>query len=536
MSENRRTSDSFEQEMKQAYDHTKDGARTASDTFKKGKDGVKEIKDLKNNLKNSQNPGRNSANLGKKSLPDAKSSVGRGTKAKGVRRPQATTPKSPTNSLSKASKSVANKTLGGGSKSSVASGKAIKGATTGVKGITKGSAMTAKAGAKGAAGGAKGAAVAAKGAALAAKGGVVAVKVATKATAGAVKAIAATGPIGIIVAAVAIVLIAVVILFSALLGGSGTVDRGDLPEMITDEMLIAVMRTRDEYDVPASFRLAQIIQESRGSYPGGLSLLAYRYYNLFGIKGTGPAGTVNMLTWEHYDGVDGMHTYGFRVYHNHTESVEDNARLLSNPDWLYYPATRGIDWRTVEGARDFARAVGPIYATDPAYITNKIWQMDNLDLYRFDTMPFGEGWFEGGEMGEGVTFFGDLAYPTVMSKVVVTSEFGWRDDPISGERQFHGGIDLGGPLDTPIFAIASGTVTTSGFSSSAGWWIVIQHDNGLVSRYMHHNKNLVRVGERVTRGQKIALMGTTGWSTGVHLHFEIIRNGEARNPREFFDF
>ncbi|MFQ7574742.1 MAG: murein hydrolase activator EnvC family protein [Lachnospira sp.] len=129
--------------------------------------------------------------------------------------------------------------------------------------------------------------------------------------------------------------------------------------------------------------------------------------------------------------------------------------------------------------------------------------------------------------GEG-TFY----WPTKSRNV--TSEFG----PRWGRN--HNGIDIGavtpGVWGDPIYAAESGTVITSGWSNSAGNWIRISHGNGIISVYMHCSQRLVSVGDRVERGQKIATMGDTGNSQGVHLHFEVRTGGTAYtavNPRKY---
>jgi len=123
------------------------------------------------------------------------------------------------------------------------------------------------------------------------------------------------------------------------------------------------------------------------------------------------------------------------------------------------------------------------------------------------------------------THDGEWGLP-VVSPFVVTSHFGNRIHPISGIMHFHNGIDLVNLNlpDPPIFATADGTVVFSGWSSGYGNYIVIQHDETTFSGYAHNRMNLVNVGDTVNLGDQIAIMGTTGNSTGVHLHFEIMLN------------
>ena len=114
-----------------------------------------------------------------------------------------------------------------------------------------------------------------------------------------------------------------------------------------------------------------------------------------------------------------------------------------------------------------------------------------------------------------------------------SSVFGWRTDPISGKKDFHEGIDLAGKSGSVVSSVAAGIVTWSGRHSGYGKMIEISHGNGYVTRYAHNKKNLVVVGDKVDKGQNIAVMGSSGRSTGSHVHFEVVHNGKHVNPRKF---
>ncbi len=114
-----------------------------------------------------------------------------------------------------------------------------------------------------------------------------------------------------------------------------------------------------------------------------------------------------------------------------------------------------------------------------------------------------------------------------------SSLFGWRTDPISGRKDFHEGIDLAGRSGSNVSSVAAGIVTWSGRHSGYGNMIEISHGNGYVTRYAHNKKNLVVVGAKVEKGQNIAVMGSSGRSTGPHVHFEVVHNGRHVNPRKF---
>jgi len=114
-----------------------------------------------------------------------------------------------------------------------------------------------------------------------------------------------------------------------------------------------------------------------------------------------------------------------------------------------------------------------------------------------------------------------------------SSNFGWRIDPFTGQRAFHEGIDFMAEEGTPIYAAAAGVVVYSEFHPQYGNMIEIDHGNDLVSRYAHASKRLVKVGDIVLRGSRIADVGRTGRATGAHLHFEVRQRGAARNPAQF---
>lgn len=116
----------------------------------------------------------------------------------------------------------------------------------------------------------------------------------------------------------------------------------------------------------------------------------------------------------------------------------------------------------------------------------------------------------------------------------LTSPFGYRWHPVTKEYKLHTGMDLGVPTGTPVYAMADGKVILSEYSSSWGNYVIIYHGNGISSLYAHFSKRLVSVGETVKAGQKIGLSGSTGWSTGPHLHFEIRKDGTPIDPTPYY--
>lgn len=114
-----------------------------------------------------------------------------------------------------------------------------------------------------------------------------------------------------------------------------------------------------------------------------------------------------------------------------------------------------------------------------------------------------------------------------------SSSYGWRIDPLNGHRAFHEGLDFPAAVGMPVYAAADGIVTTAVQTPDYGNLLKIEHGSGLETRYAHNSRLLVKAGERVTKGQKIALIGSTGRSTGPHLHYEIRLNGNPLDPREY---
>lgn len=150
-------------------------------------------------------------------------------------------------------------------------------------------------------------------------------------------------------------------------------------------------------------------------------------------------------------------------------------------------------------------------SADEARANTLLQQMDQLNLYRIaaEKAPF--------------------AAPT-RSAVRMTSGFGYRRDPFSGGRRMHSGVDFAGSHGTDIFATADGVVVFEGWKSGYGRVVKIRHAFGIETVYAHNTKNRVKKGQRVSRGDHIADMGSTGRSTGTHLHYEVRVNGKPVNP------
>ena len=115
----------------------------------------------------------------------------------------------------------------------------------------------------------------------------------------------------------------------------------------------------------------------------------------------------------------------------------------------------------------------------------------------------------------------------------ISSYFGERADPFDGLEKFHKGVDFAGNLGSDVVAVAAGVVTWAGERSGYGKLIEINHGDGYSTRYAHNQRTLVAVGQTVKRGESIALMGSTGHSTGPHVHFEVLHNGRQVDPLSF---
>ena len=163
-------------------------------------------------------------------------------------------------------------------------------------------------------------------------------------------------------------------------------------------------------------------------------------------------------------------------------------------------------------------------------------QQSNADSI-YNLIRYGAAGGGSGFAGSDVPFIGADGFCSPIGenwRNVVTSEFGYRRDPFTGERRGHSGMDLAVPTGTSIRAALPGTVTVSTYNRGGyGYYVMIDHGGGLATLYGHCSQLLARVGQTVETGDVIALSGSTGRSTGPHLHFEVRVNGERTNPRSY---
>ena len=316
-----------------------------------------------------------------------------------------------------------------------------------------------------------------------------------------------------------VIVAAVMIFISSETKSVENIEGLDFPEIITAEMIMAAMDNEEKYKIPASITLGQIILESSGKYPGGLSLLAYECNNLFGMKGNGPAGSKVYKTKEEINGQTVVVEAHFRKYHDVAESIDEHGQLLSSPMYTKYTSS-------ARNPEEFAAAIKKAgYATDSEYDTKLINIMTTYNLYRCNNGGF--------DIGDGITK-GQFIFPTVYN-AVLTSPFGKREAPTESGSTFHNGVDLAWNEGSPVYSADGGIVTYAGWYGGGGNTVIIDHGNGIETVYMHmpHNGIKISKGSKVSQGQLIGCIGNTGISTGPHLHFEIRIKGTPVDPLKY---
>ena len=188
-----------------------------------------------------------------------------------------------------------------------------------------------------------------------------------------------------------------------------------------------------------------------------------------------------------------------------------------------------------EGEFDFSSAVGvggpgPVHDMPPGALREGMEQVDAQFRTYGDQLSVLEALLLGEEMDRAA-----LPSRSPVASSYVTSSYGYRADPFSGGRAFHRGIDFSARHGDPVMAVADGVVSYSGQRAGYGKVVEVDHGNGYVTRYAHNSRNTVRVGDLVRAGTELAKAGSTGRSTGVHVHFEVWEGGRVLNPRQFLD-
>ncbi len=199
-----------------------------------------------------------------------------------------------------------------------------------------------------------------------------------------------------------------------------------------------------------------------------------------------------------------------------------NSRSLAIGKLLKVPTMNGILYKTKEG--DTVDAIAATYSISPARVT-EINYLDSTHLPAGITVFLPDARLSSWALRE---INGDLFIWPIRG--YITSWFGWRKDPFTSTRSYHGGLDIGSSIGTRIHAAMEGVVSATGYSTSTGNYIVISHHSGYSSLYAHLSKIMTQPGARVSTATVIGLVGNTGYSTGPHLHFSVSKYGSAVNP------
>ncbi|RBT46561.1 peptidoglycan DD-metalloendopeptidase family protein [Enterococcus hirae] len=255
-----------------------------------------------------------------------------------------------------------------------------------------------------------------------------------------------------------------------------------------------------ENDLYASVMIAQAILESAS---GQSQLAQAPNYNLFGIKGTHNGKGVSFATQEDLgDGTLYTTQATFRQYENYEDSLNDYAQLLKEGltgNSHFYDGVWKTNAKTYQEATKFLTGR---YATDTSYDKKLNGLIETYDLTKYDKEVSGPQLNKKG-------------YVVPLKNYTISSPFGTR----GGE--FHRGIDLAAPQGEPIYASKAGTVIKAEFHPSWGNYVAIEHEDGTTALYAHQQEYQVKVGDKVKQGQIIGYVGSTGNSTGSHLHFEL---------------
>ena len=283
-----------------------------------------------------------------------------------------------------------------------------------------------------------------------------------------------------------------------------------------EEIGEAAREVGQEHDLYASVMIAQAILES-GS--GGSQLAQAPNYNLFGIKGEHEGKSVSFATQEDTGGGN-MTTIqaSFRAYDDYEDCFEDYAELLKegisgNPDFY-----KGAWKTTTENYQQATAFLTGKYATDTSYNKKLNSLIETYNLTQYDQPkeePQAADQVTNQATNQSTNQAAASGYLLPVSNYVISSGFGIR----GGE--FHRGIDLAASEGTPIVASKAGKVLIAESHYSWGNYVVLQHDNGETTLYAHQRNFAVNAGERVEQGQTIGFVGSTGNSTGSHLHFEL---------------
>lgn len=206
------------------------------------------------------------------------------------------------------------------------------------------------------------------------------------------------------------------------------------------------------------------------------------------------------------------------------------SRLIQIGDYFKIPSMPGIMY-TVRADGETVESICSKYeiASDKCARVNSLEQKVALKAGTTLFLPDAElDWVTRQEIN------GDLFTRPLRRGYYFSSYYGWRSNPFSGKRTFHGGIDMACPAGTPIYAALVGTVSRAGYDTVYGNFVEVKHHSGYKTLYAHMTEIRVKKGQSVTTGTIVGTVGTTGLSTGNHLHFAVYKNGKSMDPRRLW--
>lgn len=221
-------------------------------------------------------------------------------------------------------------------------------------------------------------------------------------------------------------------------------------------------------------------------------------------------------------------------------AVYKTAQLLCGQQ-----SERLVDWESLRG-QDWLQKIKDFWQGGAAELLERLQKLISSQLVPPEELPpetIGESGAggplpayslsaDGLPAAEGTTLAPYFLTASMWSPVsgLVTSRFGWRSHPVSGQDDFHTGVDIAAAQGTPVLAALPGVVEQTGYSESYGNFVVLRHSDNLRTTYNHCSEILAKEGEQLARGDRIALVGSTGISTGPHLHFEVEVKGLKADP------
>lgn len=203
-----------------------------------------------------------------------------------------------------------------------------------------------------------------------------------------------------------------------------------------------------------------------------------------------------------------------------------SSRLLQIGTYLKIPSMPGILYTVKEDGENLS-SVAEKYSVnlEKCSLVNNIDKTVALKAGTMIFVPDAElDWVTRQEIN------GDLFKKPIRARWYLSSSFGWRSSPFTGKRSYHSGVDMACPTGTYIYSAMPGTVTSTGFSEVYGNYVIVKHHSGYKTLYAHMSVILAVKGQRVTQDSRIGKVGSTGLSTGPHLHFTVFKNGKQVNP------